>query len=170
MSRFAVACAHFADRQMMKVLIQTDRLLNAILVDLLFEIAVPIQQTDRDEIQIEIAGRFAMVAGENAETAGIIRDRFVKTELCRKIGDRFLDRAAGSGFPVGILAREIISKRVVNFLQLAQETFVLCDFDQPRLARELKHAHRIVIGAVPQVRDRDGERDGARTVPTSTKD
>ena len=74
----------------------------------------------------------------------------MKTELGRKIGDRFLDRAAGSGLAVGILARKIISKRFVNFLQLAQEILVLRDFDQPRLARELKHAHRIVIGAVPK--------------------
>ncbi len=83
-----IACAHFADREVMKILIQTDRLLNAFLVDLLFEIAVPIEQADGDEIQVEIAGGFAMIAGENAETAGIIRDRFVKAKLRRKIGDR----------------------------------------------------------------------------------
>ena len=34
----------------MEILIQTNRLLNAILVDLLFEIAVPIEQPDGDEI------------------------------------------------------------------------------------------------------------------------
>ena len=66
---------------MMKILVQTDGVLHAVLVDLLFEVAVPVEQSDRDEIQVEIAGRFAMIAGENAEAAGVIRNRFVKTEL-----------------------------------------------------------------------------------------
>ena len=39
-----VAAAHFADREMMKILVQIDRLLNAFLVDLLFEISVTIEQ------------------------------------------------------------------------------------------------------------------------------
>ena len=58
----------------MKILIQTDRVLDAILVDLLLEISVAIEQADGDEIEIEIAGGFAMVTGENAETAGIVWD------------------------------------------------------------------------------------------------
>ena len=98
----------------MEILIKVDRCLNAVLVDLLPEIAVPIKQTNRDEIQIKIAGRFAMVAGKNAEAAGVIRNRFVKTELGGKIGDRILDRAAGAGFSVGVLAREI-------FLEMRRE-------------------------------------------------
>ena len=52
----AVAAPHFLDGQMMKILVQVDRMLDAILVDLLFEIAVPVKQSDRDEIQVEIAG------------------------------------------------------------------------------------------------------------------
>jgi hypothetical protein len=65
----------------MEILVQADGVLNAILVDLLFEIAVAIEQPDRDKIQVEIAGRFTMVARENAETAGVIRDRFVEAKL-----------------------------------------------------------------------------------------
>ena len=40
---------------MIKILIQIDRCLNAVLVDLLPEIAMPIEQTNRNKIQIEIA-------------------------------------------------------------------------------------------------------------------
>ena len=36
---------------MMKILVEADRFLPAVLVDLLFEIAVPVKQPDRDEIQ-----------------------------------------------------------------------------------------------------------------------
>ncbi len=65
---------NFADWQMMKVLIKTDRVLDSVLVDFLPKISVPIEQPDGNKVQIEIAGRFAMVAGENAEAAGIIWD------------------------------------------------------------------------------------------------
>ncbi len=57
-----------------------------------------------------------MIARENAEAAGIIRDRFVKTELGGEIGDRFFDGAAVTGFSVGVFARQIIPICVVDFL------------------------------------------------------
>ena len=74
MSRFISPCAHFADRQVIKILVQINRRLNAVLVDLLPEIAVAIEETNRNKIQIKIARRFAMVAGQNAEAAGVIRN------------------------------------------------------------------------------------------------
>src|SRR6266478_553306 len=85
-------------------------------------------------------------------TAGIIRDRFVKTEFGGKIRDRIFDRAACSRFSVRVLARKIIAECVMDFLQLAQEGFVLRNFLQAQLARELEHAHRVVIGPVPKLR------------------
>src|SRR3954451_2743248 len=68
------AAASFADWQVVKILVQVDRRLNAVLIDLLPEIAVAIEQTNRNKIQIEIARRFAMVAGQNPEAAGVIRN------------------------------------------------------------------------------------------------
>ena len=66
---------------MMEILIETDCFLASILIDLLLEIAVPIKQTNRDEIKIEIARRFTMIARQNPKTAGVIWNRFVKTKL-----------------------------------------------------------------------------------------
>jgi hypothetical protein len=111
-----------------EILIEIDRFLHAFLVDLLLEITVPVEQADRDEVEIEIARRFAMVARQNAQTAGIIRDRFVKTEFGGKIRDRILDRAPCSRFSVSVLARKIIAECVMDLLQLAQESFVLRNF------------------------------------------
>src|SRR4051812_34485347 len=91
-----------------------------------------------------------MVAGENAETAGIIRDRFVETEFGREIGDRFFDRATGARLPESVLAGEIIAVGVVHLLQLAEEIFVLGDFDEPGLPGKLEHADRVMIGPVPK--------------------
>ena len=116
---------------MIKILVEIDRFLNAVLIDVLPEITVPIKQTNRHEIQIKIARRFAMVAGENAEAAGIIRDRFVKTEFGGEIGDGIFDRGAGSGFSIGIVASEIFLEHLKHLLQFAQKIFVLREFFQP---------------------------------------
>ena len=59
---------------MIEILIKINRRLNAVLIDLLPEIAMSIQQTNRNEIEVEIARRLAMVASEYAKTTGIIRD------------------------------------------------------------------------------------------------
>ena len=65
----AFAAPHFPDRQMMEVLIQADGMLNAILVDLLLEVAVPVEQSDGDEVQIEIARGLAMIPGQDTEAS-----------------------------------------------------------------------------------------------------
>src|SRR5262249_28791281 len=102
------------------------------------------------EIQIKIARGFAVVARKNAETAGIIWNRFVKTEFGRKIRDRVLDRGAGPGFPVCAAASEILLEVLKNLRELTQEIFVLSKLFKARLPRKLQHAHRAMIGPVPE--------------------
>ena len=82
------------ERQMREVLVQLDALLPAVFVDLLAEVAVPVEQREGDERQVEIARRFAVVAGENAEAAGVVRERFVKAELRARNRRRRPSRAA----------------------------------------------------------------------------
>src|SRR6266480_7671668 len=92
-----------------------------------------------------------MIAGENAETAGIVRDGFVESKFGGEIRHRFLDDRAGTGFSIGILAGEIFLESVVNLFQLAQKSFVGGEFLQPGLARELEHANGIVVGPIPKL-------------------
>ena len=106
---------------MVKILVEIDGLLRAFLIDLLFEISVTIEQADGDEVEIEIAGGFAVIARENAEAAGIIRNRFVKAELSGEISDRFLDFAGGTDLTVGVLPREIAAEGIVNVFQFPQK-------------------------------------------------
>src|SRR6266480_4174433 len=136
-NKLRLAPANFSDRQVIEVLIEVNRLLNAILIDLLPEIAVSIKKTDRNEIQIKIAGRLAVVARQDAQTTGVIRDRFVKTEFSGKIGNGIFDRAAGSGFSIGILSSEILLEVLKNLLELAHKIFVLRQLFQPGLPRKL---------------------------------
>src|SRR5438034_248903 len=92
-----------------------------------------------------------MVAGENPEAAGIIGNRFVKSKLGREIRDWSFDGRAGSHFSISVLTHEIISKSVMDLLELAQKIFVLGKLFQSGLTRELEHADWIVVGPVPKI-------------------
>ena len=63
-------------------------LLPAVRFDLLFEVAVLVERADADERHAEVAGRFAVVAGENAKAAGIGAQRFVEAEFGGEIDER----------------------------------------------------------------------------------
>src|SRR6266702_1282808 len=106
-----------------------------------------------------------MVAGENPKTTGIIWDRFVKSKLGREIRDRSFNCRAGSGFSISVLAREIISESIMDLLQLAKKGFVLSEFFEPRLPRELQHAHRIMVGPVPQIGIEVAEKPASQRLP-----
>src|SRR6185295_16393577 len=135
---------------MIEILIQVDRRLNAVLVDLLPEIPMPIEQSNRNEIQVQIACGLAMIAGEYSETTGIIRDRFVKAKFGGEIGNRILNRASGARLSVSVVSPEIFLEFLKDLLQFAQKSFVLCKFFQPGLPRKLKHPDWIMIRPVPK--------------------
>src|SRR4051812_14082727 len=99
---------------MMEILIEVNGVLHAFLVDFLAKISMPVQQTDCDEVQVKVARRFAMVAGENTEAARIIRNRFVEAELGGKISDRFLQFFPATGLPVSIGTFEIFAECIFN--------------------------------------------------------
>jgi len=92
-----------------------------------------------------------MVARENTETAGIIRNRLVKTKLGGKIGDRIFNCAPRSSPSVSVVSSQIFLEFLKNLLQIAQERFVLREVLQTRLPRKLQHADRVVISPVPQL-------------------
>ena len=56
-------------------------------VDRLPEVALPIEQPDRDERESHVARRFGVVAGEDAEAAGIDPERLVEAVLGAEIGN-----------------------------------------------------------------------------------
>ena len=61
-----------------------------------------IQQTDADDRQADIAGRFQKITRQNAKPAGIERQRLTEAELHAEIGDpRQGDSAVGRCEPAG---------------------------------------------------------------------
>src|SRR5213080_4104469 len=106
-----------------------------------------------------------MIARENAKTAGIIWDRFVKTEFGREIGDRAFDGTARPGFSVSVLATQIFLERLEDLPQLAEKGFILRDFLEARLPRKLKHAHWVVICPIPKLRIELPKKAAGRGLP-----
>ena len=60
----------------------------AVAVDALIEIALPVQQSDRDERQPEVARGLAVVAGEHAEAARVDREALVQAEFGAEVRDQ----------------------------------------------------------------------------------
>ena len=122
-------------------------------VDLLFEIAVSIKQRNADEREAEVARRLCVIAGENAQAAGIDRDRFVEAEFRREVGHRSCGgkrRGMRAGPHVFFLdvAVEFAHDRVDD----GEEVIVLGERFEPGLSEPLKHLERAVVGQFPKVR------------------
>ena len=54
------------------------------------EVALAVEEADADEGQPEVAGRLAVVAGQDAEAAGIDGQAFVEAELGAEVGDQIV--------------------------------------------------------------------------------
>ena len=84
----AVALAQQRDRQPVGVEDRVVLLLPALARQRLAEVAVPVEQADADERHAEVAGGLEVVAGQDAEAAGVLRQRGGDAELRREVGDR----------------------------------------------------------------------------------
>ena len=84
----AVGLAQQPDRQLVGVEDRVALLLPALARQRLAEVAVPVEQADADDRHAEVAGRLEVVAGEDAEAAGVLRQHGGDAELGREVGDR----------------------------------------------------------------------------------
>ena len=106
-----------ASRQPVEIGIDVARFLAALVVDRLHEIALPVEQSESDEWEVEVARGLAVVAREDAEAAGVVRDAFMEAELGGKIREgTALEGRFGAQLAVGVLARHVGVEK--NFLFL----------------------------------------------------
>jgi hypothetical protein len=77
----AVGLPELGDGQLVGVEDRVVLLLPAVPGQGLPEVAVPVQQADPDQRHAEVAGRLQMVAGEDAEAAGVLGQRGRDAEL-----------------------------------------------------------------------------------------
>ena len=84
----AVGLAQQRDRQAVGVEDRVGLLLPALAGQRLLEVAVPVEQPDADDRHAEVAGRLEVVAGQDAEAAGVLRQHGGDAELGREVADR----------------------------------------------------------------------------------
>ena len=84
----AVGLAQQRDRQPVGVEDRVGLLLPALAGERLLEVAVPVEQPDADDRHAEVAGGLEVVAGEDAEAAGVLRQHRGDAELGREVADR----------------------------------------------------------------------------------
>ena len=61
-----------------------DGLLAPFAVDALLEVTLRVEEADADEGQPQVAGRLAVIAGQDAQAAGVDGQRFVQPKLGEK--------------------------------------------------------------------------------------
>ena len=88
LQRQAVPASCAAQRKLIGVDVGLGMLLVAVRVDLLAEVATPIEETHPHERQRRIGGRFQVVAGQDAQAAGVDLHRLVDAVLGAEVGDR----------------------------------------------------------------------------------
>ena len=93
----AVGLAQQRQRQAVGVEHRVVLLLPAVADQALAEVAGLVEQADADDRHAEVGGRLEVVAREDAEAAGVLRQRGGDAELRREVGDR-------RGHALGLLA------------------------------------------------------------------
>ena len=144
------------------IVLRVDGDLPAVLVDLLFKVAVAVEEADGHQRDIEIAGALQMVAGEHAETAGIDGQGLVQAVFRGEVGDGRLgrDRALrvhGTGHVlIEIPERVLIEGKVGGVGDEIRDGFV---------RGFLKAGERVVSGAFPDLGIEAYEERPARGMP-----
>ena len=87
LGRGAVLLAQQREGEFVRIEDRVLLLLPAVPREGLAEVAVPVEEPDADEGDAEVAGRLEVVAGEDAEAAGVLRQRRGDPELGREVAD-----------------------------------------------------------------------------------
>ncbi len=140
-------------------------MLVAVDVEMLAEIALGVEQADGDQRDSQAAGALDVVAGQDAEAAGINRHRFVDAELGRKIDNGLGSEHAGVDRAPGVLRSQIFLHPPVGLVDPA----IKHQFGGPGLEplrRELcQEGDRVVVKLPPADRIELPEEVGHLGVP-----
>ena len=123
----------------------------------LSEISVTVEEADCDEVDIHVAGFLEVVAGKDAETAGIDFQGSVESVLHAEIGD----------LRVGplLLESHIGVELIHDCFILCEESRVACEFPEPLEAHGVKQCHRVVARCRPHFRINCLEKGFCTVVP-----
>ena len=127
------AVDEWTDRHEVEVVLRIVLHLPAVGVEDLVKIALAVEETDADERQSQVAGRFEVIAGQHTQTARIDAQAFGQAELGREIGDLYV--AVGVLFIVPGWSRPIVFELRDDAFDPAAELLVLRQLLQLFLAQ-----------------------------------
>ena len=136
-------------RQVVEVVLRVVLLLPSLIVEILAEVTLTVEQAHPHQGQPQVGGRFEVVSGQDAQTAGIDRQRLVQAELHGKIGHHHPGTAVASLLEPGLL-RQVVGKLFVHHPEMGHETFIALKALQSGLLKDPKHLDRVVAGGFPQ--------------------
>ena len=126
-----------------------------------------VQQPDADDRHAQVASRLEMVTGQDAQSAGVLRQDMGDAELRGEVGDRARRLAVGTLIPA-VLA-EIPAQILVRGTDLVQEALIRGECVQPLRRNLPQQPHRVVPHGLPQVRVDGGENFLGGRMPRPTK-
>jgi len=147
----AVLLAQQRDRQAVGVEDGVGLLLPALARERLLEVAVPVEQADADDRDAEVAGGLEVVAGEDAETTGVLRQRGGDAELRGEVRDgagALLARREAALEPA--VPGQVLTKTVTRGSERGQELLRLRQLFQTAAADGPEQLDRITPGRLPQ--------------------
>ena len=106
------------------------------------EVAVAVQQADRDHVDVHVAGLLEVVAGQDAQAAGVDHERGVQAVLHAEV-------AHGRLGPLLLLGHVGVEFRH-HLVEAGEEFLVLGEFLVSFQADLVQDDHRVVAGFVPQ--------------------
>ena len=164
--RLAVAIGARAGRQPGEVVVGVGVLLVAVRVDRLAEVALAVHQPTPMNGRAMSDAVFSVVAGQDAEAAGVDPERLVEAVLGAEVGDRPLERA-------GVLAVEPVVRPLAMYASKSAMTSWYSTRKSwssrswPPVDRALEHGHRVPVagpgGGVDPVEEALGLRDASST-------
>jgi hypothetical protein len=164
--RGAVGLAQERQRQAVRVDRRVELLLPAVPGQPLGEVAGPVEQADADDRDAEVAGRLEVVAGQDAEATGVLREDLGQAELHREVGD-----AARHPGLLLVPARlgQVVGQVVGGVGEPAQEPLVPGQRGQPGRRYRAEQPDRVAATVPPQFRIDGREQVQRLLVPGPTQ-
>ncbi len=152
----SVSLAKKRDRQAVGVEHRVGLLLPALPRELLAEVPVLVEQADTDQRDTEVARRLQVVAGQDAETAGVLRQHRGDAVLGREVGDRLRRILAGLLLEPA-RPGQVLLQVGVGQLEHPHEALVGGELLQPRARHRAEGLDRVAAALAPDLGIDGGE-------------
>ncbi len=162
----AVVAEHGSDRQERRVEVGEPLLLRAARGQQLAEVAAAVEEPDADDRHAEIARGLEVIAGEDPESAGVLRQHLGEPELGREVGDR---TGRVRQRPVPARAVQARVEALGRLAQAVAEGVVGGELGKPRRRGRGEHRHGVARGGGEPGRDRPRRADRRSRRPRSRR-